>query len=242
MSVSLPAKNEGTLTNNVYVPPLNTAVQNAAASQYDTQGQTAPSQQQEPQPPPPSQPISMSDNPDAIALRAAMSILQIQRQQALRDMKTLEQQKIKASADPEAFARGVSEGRIQARGVQGIIPTADEQDQDEDSEVDVSSDNPGSTRVGGDGGKVELFGTIPSAQNVVRMPPVNWAKYHIVGESLDKLHEEQRARPSPGQPLRDENLRPRERAPESVIAAPYNPWVDKVGEKPTRTRNGAKRK
>lgn len=242
MSVSLPAKNEGSSTNNVYVPPLNTVVRKAAASQHESQGQTAASQQQEPQPPPPSRPISMSDNPDAIALRATMSILQIQRQQALRDMKRLEQQKIKALADPEAFARGVSEGKIQARSVQGIVPTADEQDQDEDSEDDMSTETPGSTKVGGDGGKVEPFGTIPSAQNVVRMPPVNWAKYHIVGESLDKLHEEQRARPIPGQPLRDEDLRPKERAPESVIAAPYNPWVDKVGEKPTRTRNGAKRK
>lgn len=240
MSVSLPSKNASSSTN-VYAPPPNTAAQTVAASRDKPRGQAAPPQKPLPQPPPPSQPISVSDNPDAIALRAAMSILQIQRQQALRDMKTLEEQKIKAMDDPEAFARGVSEGRIQARAVQGIIPTADEQDQDEDSEDEVNTDNHQSTRAE-DGVKAEPFGTIPSAQNVVRMPPVNWAKYHIVGESLDKLHEEQRARPNPGQPLRDGDLRPRERAPESVIAAPYNPWVDKVGEKPTRTRNGAKRK
>ncbi len=184
----------------------------------------------------------MSDNPDAIALRAAMSILQIQRQQALRDMKTLEEQKFKALGDPEAFARGVSEGKIKARGVQDIMPTADEQDQDEDSEDNLNSESHPFTNGGEDGRNFEPFGTLPSAQNIVRMPPVNWAKYHIVGESLDRLHEEQRARPIPGQPLRDEDLRPKERALESVIAAPYNPWVDKVGEKPTRTRNGAKRK
>ncbi len=157
-------------------------------------------------------------------------------------MQTLEEQKSKAMEDPEAFARGVSEGKVKARGVQGIIPTADEQDQTGDSEEDVATGSHQAPDTGEECEKYKHFGIIPSAQNVVRMPPVNWAKYHIVGESLDKLHEEQRARPSQGQPLRDEDLRPRERASESVIAAPYNPWVDKVGEKPTRTRSGAKRK
>lgn len=158
-------------------------------------------------------------------------------------MQTLEEQKSTAMAHPEAFARGVSEGKVKARGVQGIIPTADEQDQTGDSEEDDVATGSHHALDAGDGSEAyKHFGIIPSAQNVVRMPPVNWAKYHIVGESLDKLHEEQRARPSQGQPLRDEDLRPRERASESVIAAPYNPWVDKVGEKPTRTRSGAKRK
>jgi len=181
----------------------------------------------------------MSDNPDAIALRAAMSVLQIQRQQALRDMKTLEAQKEKALEDPEAFVRGVKEGNIKARGMSGIVPIATEQDSTEIDDDGMDTDG-GENRP--DGQNNSPFGTIPSAQNVVRMPPVNWAKYHIVGESLDKLHDEQRVRPSMGQPLRDEDFRLRERATESVVAAPYNPWVDRVGEKPTRTRNGAKKK
>lgn len=184
----------------------------------------------------------MSDNPDAIALRAAMSILQIQRQQALRDMKTLETQKEKALEDPETFARSVSEGKIKARGMEGIIPTRDDQAGTEEDDGMSGSENEMGSLGGGDGGRSVSFGDIPSAQNVVRMPPVNWAKYHVVGESLDRLHDEQRARPSSGYPLRDEELRPRERAPESVVAAPYNPWVDKVGDKPARTRNGAKKK
>ena len=202
---------------------------------------TIPQEQVYPPPPPP-EPISMSDNPDAIALRAAMSILQIQRQQALRDMKELEAQKEKALEDPEVFARAVSEGKIKARNMSAIVPLADEQDGVEGDDEDVDTENEDMENEVPDSKTSEPFGTIPSAQNIVRMPPVNWSKYHIVGESLDKLHNEQRVRPSPGQPLRNEDLRPRERAPESVIAAPYNPWTDKVGEKPTRTRNGAKRK
>ena len=184
----------------------------------------------------------MSDNPDAIALRAAMSVLQIQRQQALRDMKTLEDQKAKALKDPEAFAKAVSDGTIKSRSMAGIIPNP--------SPIHASHDSKGNPTLDSDSEDEEVvppsdpsaFGTIPSAQNVVRMPPVNWAKYHIVGESLDELHEEQRRRPSPGQPLTDEDLKPREREPEHVIAAPYNPWLDKVGEKPGRTRSGGKKK
>lgn len=82
------------------------------------------------------------------------------------------------------------------------------------------------------------FGVIPGPQNIVRTPPINWAKYHIVGESLDKLHEEQKARPIPGQPRRDGDPL---RAPEHIIAAPYNPWSDKLSDSPMRTRSFSKK-
>lgn len=206
--------------------------------------------------PPQPVPISESTNPDAIALRAAMSILQLQRQQALRDMQTLERQKEAAVANPEAFARDVTSGKIKARGMGGLLgPVGEVQDgsnradvrqyavvdgltsddagergQTDDSED--KADKPVAETAGG-------FGEIPSGQNVVRMPPINWAKYHIVGESLDKLHKEQRSRPVAGQPLRDEDLRPKQRAPEHVIAAPYDPWRDKLEAKEKgRTRSG----
>lgn len=207
-----------------------------------------------------SKPISESDNPDAIALRAAMSVLQIQRQQALRDLKKLEAQKEAAIQDPEGFARAIQDGRVKARGMSGVGPypdDADSEDSDDEEELDEKMGEatamdtnppdapphstspapaqPSTTAPPPD--KYKDFGKIPSSQNAVRMPPINWAKYHVVGESLDKLHEEQRLRPSPGQPARDEDLRPRERAPESMIAGPYNPWVDKVGTKEGRTRS-----
>ena len=157
-------------------------------------------------------------------------------------MKTLEVQKGKALADPEAFARNVNEGKIKARNMAGIIPSLDEQDGAESNDDEMDTDNENLEKEVLESKRNDSFGTIPSAQNVVRMPHVNWAKYHIVGEPLDKLHDEQRARPNPGQPQRNEDLRPRDRAPESVIAAPYNPWTDKIGEKPTRRKNAAKKK
>lgn len=213
--------------------------------------------------PPQPVPISESTNSDAIALRAAMSILQLQRQQALRDMQTLERQKEAAVADPESFARDVASGKVKARGMRGVLgPVGEvgvvrgssigadrggdeamhggvvegvEDGEAMDDDDDDSEDEGGKSTVD----MVGAFGEIPSEQNVVRMPPINWAKYHIVGESLDKLHEEQRSRPVPGQPLRDEDLKPRSRAPEHVIASPYDPWRDKLeGKEKGRTRSG----
>ena len=171
-------------------------------------------------------------------------------------MRTLERQKEAAVADPEAFARAVAGGKIRARGMRGILGPV--------GEVREGFDGADTTRAGGvdggeGGGEVhglgdgddddddaragmgggEAFGEIPSGQNVVRMPPVNWAKYHIVGGSLDKLHEEQRSRPVAGQPLRDGDVKPRPRAPEHVVASPYDPWRDRLdGKDKGRTRSG----
>lgn len=203
---------------------------------------------------PPPVPVRETSNPDAIALRAAMSVLQLQRQQALRDMQTLERQKEAAVADPEAFARAVAGGKVRARGMRGILGPVGEVrregfdggDPTRRGEAD-GGDGGGEVRGLGDGddgatvgmGGGVAFGEIPSGQNVVRMPPVNWAKYHIVGASLDKLHEEQRSRPVAGEPLRDGDVKPRPRAPEHVVASPYDPWRDRLdGREKGRTRSG----
>ena len=179
--------------------------------------------------PPPLLPFSESDNSDAIALRAAISILQLQRQQSLRDLKTLEQQKKAAVADPEAFAADVAAGKVKTASQSGPLAGGDDfQDSALDSDEDDNRSSQTSSR----------FDTIPGPQNIVRTPPINWAKYHIVGEALDKLHEEQRARPTPGQPRRDDDPI---RAPKHVIAAPYSPWADKQADSPMRTRSYAKK-
>lgn len=60
----------------------------------------------------------------------------------------------------------------------------------------------------------------------MRCPPVNWAKYHVVGEALDKLHEEQRRRPVNDQG-NDDTLGVE--GEDHIIAAPYNPWKDRLG-------------
>lgn len=124
-------------------------------------------------------------------------------------------------ADPEGFARDLAAGKIAMDDAEGKAGCEDV------VMGDASSDS-------AEGGKRESrFGTIPAPQSVVRCPPVNWAQYHVVGEALDKLHEEQRLRPSSGEPQRDE---PR-RAPPQVVAAPYRPFVDKLADSPIRTRS-----
>lgn len=67
------------------------------------------------------------------------------------------------------------------------------------------------------------FPAVPLPQDVVRCPPIEWAKYNIVGESLDKLHRDQQARPGDV----DSSQR------DSVVAAPYNPFLDKLDPRPT---------
>lgn len=183
---------------------------------------------------PPPVPISESDNPDAIALRSAISILQLQRQQSLRDLKTLEKQKQAAVADPEAFARDLSAGKVRSASTAGWINgTAGSHNSAAPQNAEGDPNNQHSANQA-----KPNFGTIPSPQNIVRCPPINWAKYHVVGEALDKLHEEQRARPTLGEPHRDEQPA---RAAEHVIAAPYRPWADKIAEPPMRTRSVAKK-
>ena len=63
------------------------------------------------------------------------------------------------------------------------------------------------------------FIKIPGPQSVVRMPHINWEKYHIVGESLDRMHEQQRRWPG-------NFAYGRERGREFAVAAPYSPFVD----------------
>ncbi|KAL2372952.1 hypothetical protein, variant [Blastomyces gilchristii SLH14081] len=187
-------------------------------------------------------PISESDNPDAIALRSAISILQIQKQQAVRDIKTLDHLKQAAVAHPEAFARELAKGTLTSKSGDIFNPTGIE-DGDEDGHADgimaqANTSTPSVTDVGAmdvDEHPRPAFGKIPAPQSVVRMPPINWAKYHIVGEPLDKLHEEQRRRPSSGEPQRDD-VSSLQRAPEHFIAAPYRPFTDNL-EAPMKTRS-----
>ncbi|KAJ5306953.1 hypothetical protein N7508_005968 [Penicillium antarcticum] len=177
-----------------------------------------------PQPPP--VPISESENPDAIALRSAISILQMQKQQSLRDIQNLDRMKEAAGADPEGFARDLAAGRLKTEDHGAVIQF---------SEDDAMEDRPGdSKRTTADGSPASNFGHIPAPQNVVRMPPINWAKYQVVGEPLDRMHEEQLYRPTPGQPSR-------ERAPEHVLASPYRPLVDQL-ETPSRLGRPSKTK
>jgi hypothetical protein len=177
-------------------------------------------------PEPASVPISESENPDAIALRSTISILQLQKQQSLRDIRTLERLKRAAAADPEGFARELAAGNLTAKDAGGFVNLTHDDDDDEE-EGD-----------GGENSKERDLRTIPVPQNVVRMPPINWSKYQIVGEPLDRMHEDQRRRPSSGEPRREE---PMQRAQEHILASPYRPLVDKL-ESPDKVKVVGKNK
>ena len=175
----------------------------------------------------PMEPFSESDNPDAIAIRSAISILQIQRRQAIEDVKTLEEQKTLAAAAPEKFVQAITDGAIQTQS-KSLLDASTEQ-----SEVPMQNGTRDFSR---------SFGNIPGPQNVVRCPAINWAKYHIVGEGLDRLHEQQKLRPEPGEPERDDESEPEpEKPPKAVVAAPYSPWTDKLPKSSIVTRSGVNR-
>ena len=179
-------------------------------------------------PPLPPVPISESDNVDALALRCATSTLQFQRLRALRDLKTLERQKAAAMDDPEKFLFALREGMIRTASPQDDLVSA------------TSDHSGGETQQNGQGQTAfdsAAFGNIPAPQTIVRCPPINWARYHVVGEALDKLHEEQQTYPSPGEAQRDVEAA---RAPEHVVAAPYRPWTDQIPASPLKTRSEGK--
>lgn len=187
--------------------------------------------------PPAPEAINESTNPDAIALRAAISVLQVQRQRALQDLQTLEQQRETASANAEEFAKALAEGKVRSATPQGILGTWQDPSDSDDSDADTPDDAAKKKRANAKAApKAPTFGQIPAPQNIVRCPPINWAKYHVAGDALDKLHLEQQLRPDPGLPSRD----PAGRAPEHHIAAPYSPWKDKLSATTTPSRGHKK--
>ncbi|KAB2577877.1 hypothetical protein DIS24_g2905 [Lasiodiplodia hormozganensis] len=165
---------------------------------------------------PPSKPFSESENTDAIALRSAIALLQIQRDKSKRDIQTLEKIKNAAVAEPEAFVEELKSGRLRPKHAKNDLlgPTLNgslDSDSDDEARSPRTAAPP-----------PPRFGPVPEPQNVFRCPPINWAKYHVVGESLDKLHAEQQKRPSSGAPGQA-------RAPVHVMAAPYSPFTDHIG-------------
>lgn len=180
--------------------------------------------------------FSGDDSTDAIALRAAISSLQFQRVRAQNDLRTLEEIKRQAVERPQAFTQHLLTG--QATKSKWVPPSYSDSG-DSDDEADIldasagaenteSSEAPYEAPTGYESyARVEqntrspAFPPIPEAQNVVRCPPIEWAKYHVIGESLDKLHREQQLRPGVG------GVEERE----SIIAGPLNPFADRLTRK-----------
>ncbi|KAL2113639.1 hypothetical protein VUR80DRAFT_3093 [Thermomyces stellatus] len=154
-------------------------------------------------PPPPPKPIMLDENPDALALRSAIAVLEMQKRRAEKDLVTLHKAKEAAMEDVEGFVKDLGERKVQSG-------------------------------VGGGGQGEKAWSQLPARQDVVRCPPINWSKYAVVGESLDKLHAEQRASPNLGAPA---TLGPGgtyefkgegERRELVGVAAPYTPGRDTI--------------
>lgn len=155
-------------------------------------------------------PVSLDDNADAIALKATISLLQMQRQQSLKDIRALDKMKKAAMDDPEAFAEELKSGKLK-KPTSGTISLDDAEDSDSDTRL--SSDEVSSR-----------FGKLPNAQNIARCPPVEWAKYHVVGQPLDTMHDLQQRYPGTSEydRVQDSQIKSRE------ILAPYRPFTDRL--------------
>ena len=149
-----------------------------------------------------SQTLSLDENPDAIALRNAISILQIQRQQSIKDIQTLDRLKNAALQDPQGFLADLKDNKLSQPSRPGL-------------EIDIQDSS------------TSKFPSIPPPQNIVRSPPINWDKYHVVGASLDKLHAQQQRFPG----ITDAQIQRSGHPPKHVIAAPYRPGIDRLDEK-----------
>lgn len=170
---------------------------------------------------PPAITVPEDDNIDAIALRAAIYTLQIQKEKSIRDVKTLQKLKSLASDDPERFLDEYSSGKLRHEAARKDPLAATFEDVNEEEADDEDDEETEDAREG------SSFPTIPSHQKVVRCPPINWSKYQIVGAPLDRMHEEQRRRPTPGEPATEGSLYMQPQH-EHAIYAPYDPLKDRI--------------
>lgn len=164
------------------------------------------------------------DGSDAIALRAAISVLRLQRERAQADLRALERLKRHALAEPDRFTRELNAGQLQkSSATTDIVPSTGEAHGSRGPRTRRARDRSGRIRRGDDdAAPVSHFEPVPVPQNIVRCPHINWAKYHVVGESLDRLHAERRWRPAGDGEMFPDGARP----PELVLAAPYRPFTD----------------
>ncbi|KAK4176294.1 hypothetical protein QBC36DRAFT_352756 [Triangularia setosa] len=147
--------------------------------------------------PPQPVPLDFDSNPDVLALKSAISILQLQRQRAQADIQSLHKAKLSALSDPAAFVADLTSGKVgqKEEGLFGGSAPSDSGDDDDDDDDDEE------TKKQKDKEEEPAWRKLPKPQTVVRCPPINWNQYAVVGESLDKLHAEQRKAPMPGVPV-----------------------------------------
>jgi hypothetical protein len=165
----------------------------------------------------------------------------MQARNAVKDIQALQRIKERAAKDPIAFAKALESGAIKTRSDPLYNPGEDEDDEDDGGNQSAKAEGEKKGE-----GKEEKWESLPTPQNVVRCPPINWNQYGVVGESLEKLHKDQVERPSEGAPQKmgsdgvivagGEGVR---RKADLGVAAPYQPGRDKIEK--MGTRKGGKR-
>lgn len=219
--------------------------------------------------PPPPRPLDFDTNPDVLAIKSAISILQIQRARAQADIAALGRAKDAALREPLAFVDDLRAGRVSTAPEAPTLfdPFApldeDGDDSDSSSDEDAAAADASATKGKQPAGAASKpanqrgkdpsppWRNLPKPQNVVRCPPINWSQYAVVGESLDKLHNEQVARPNPGAPAvmgaggvyefkGGSSSQAGAPGPRFVgVSAPYDPQRDKLEKKPRKTKGTA---
>lgn len=161
-------------------------------------------------------PFNLDDNADAIALKATISLLQMQRQQSLKDIRDLDRMKDAALENPRGFADELRAGKLSKPKAGEIVFDDIEYKEDEADEDDQTQSSESKSQ----------FGQLPNAQNIARCPPIEWSKYHIIGTPLDELHDLQKQFPgaTPAE-LASRTARKHE------VTAPYRPFTDKLKKK-----------
>ncbi|RKF83527.1 hypothetical protein GcM3_012046 [Golovinomyces cichoracearum] len=192
--------------------------------------------------PPSPKPINFHENIDVLALKSTISLLQLQKATATRDIRTLQRIKIRALQNPQEFARALMSGDIKTRSDPLFHPGSNFDKHDKEDVQSISTDQndhqfPRPTTCS--------WEKLPAPQNIVRAPPINFAQYAIVPDSLDKLHSDQLSRPTEGIPR---HIGPdgdyidmgegNRRECDMGVAAPYQPSRDKIAN--TSLRKSAK--
>ncbi|KAI1640354.1 hypothetical protein F4809DRAFT_591284 [Biscogniauxia mediterranea] len=115
--------------------------------------------------PPRPEPIDFDSNPDVLALKSAISILQMQRRKAEADMAALDRAKSEALAEPGAFVRDLTEGRVGVEGDRLFVGGVRVRDDDDSDDDDSSSDSDSDSSDGGEKGG-NLAGEVPGTRAV----------------------------------------------------------------------------
>lgn len=163
-------------------------------------------------------------------------------------MVTLSKQRDAALQNPRAFAEALRRDEVKMRDTAGTGGLGgfddcegDEDARDNGTEIDDDEMSTSPTSPITPSAPLHSFGPIPTPQNVVRTPRINWAKYHIMSKPLENMHKSESQNPTEGTPRTDQDLKQEisrmqglGRQGEAVLTAPYDPWKDELAPKGER--------